>query len=114
GDQIWELTQLTTGRHFATETIFALLGLPAPEPGDRHGAAAMRKLDWADPAHVDEVGRREGVVRGSRPSRHRRQDVIAITDSSNLNGYVQTVGDDVHEAWRRAEDSCAAAKGRIA
>ena len=49
GDQIWELTQLTTGRHFATETIFALLGLPAPEPGDRHGAASMRKLDWADP-----------------------------------------------------------------
>ena len=112
GDQIWELTQLTTGRHFATETIFALLGLPAPEPGDRHGAAAMRKLDWADPAHVDEVSRREGVVRVSRPSRHHRQDVIAITDSSDLNGYVLTVGDDVREAWRRAEDSCAAAKGQ--
>ena len=112
GDQIWELTQLTTGRHFATETIFAVLGLPAPEPGDRHGAAAMRKLDWADPAHVDGVDSREGVVRVSRPSRHRREDVTAITDSSDLNGYVLTVGDDVREAWTRAEDSCAAAKGQ--
>ena len=112
GDQIWELTQLTTGRHFATETIFAVLGLPAPEPGDRHGAAAMRKLDWADPAHVDGVNSREGVVRVSRPSRHRREDVTAITDSSDLNGYVLTVGDDVREAWTRAEDSCAAAKGQ--
>ena len=112
GDQIWELTQLTTGRHFATETIFALLGLQAPAPGDRHGAAAMRKLDWADPAHVDEAGQRDGVVRVSCPSRHRREDVIAITDSSDLNGYVLSVGDDVREAWRRAEDSCAAAKGQ--
>ena len=111
GDQIWELTQLTTGRHFATETIFAVLGLPAPEPGDRHGAAAMRKLDWADPA-VNGVDSREGVVRVSRPSRHRREDVTAITDSSDLNGYVLTVGDYVREAWTRAEDSCAAAKGQ--
>jgi biotin carboxylase len=112
GDQIWELTQLTTGRHFATETIFALLGLPVPEPGERHGAAAMRKLDWADPAHVDEAGRREGVVRVSCPSRHRREDVISITDSSDLNGYVLTVGDDVRDAWTRAENSCSAAKGQ--
>ncbi len=112
GDQIWELTQLTTGRHLATETIFALLGLPAPEPGDRHGAAAMRKLDWADPAHLDGASQREGVVRVSRPSRQGREDVIAITDSSDLDGYVLTVGDDVREAWARAEDSCAAAKGQ--
>jgi biotin carboxylase len=112
GDQIWELTQLTTGRHFATETIFALLGLPAPEPDDKHGAAAMRKLDWADPAHVDEAVRQEGVVRVSCPSRHRREDVIAITDSSDLNGYVLTVGDDVRDAWSRAVVSCSAAKGQ--
>ena len=72
----------------------------------------MRKLDWADPAHVDGVDSREGVVRVSRPSRHRREDVTAITDSSDLNGYVLTVGDDVREAWTRAEDSCAAAKGQ--
>ncbi len=111
GDQIWELTQLTTGRHFATETLFALLGLPAPEPGQRHGAAAMRKLDWADPAHVDGAGRRPGVVRVARPTRVRQENVTAITDSSDLNGYVLTVGDDVREAWRRAERSCAAAKG---
>src|SRR5215217_8362027 len=80
GDQIWELTQLTTGRHFATETIFALLGQTAPEPGERHGAAAMRKLDWANPDHVDAIERRDGVVRVSRPSRHRPEDVTAIAD----------------------------------
>ncbi|MEO3756849.1 ATP-grasp domain-containing protein [Mycobacterium sp. B14F4] len=112
GDQIWELTQLTTGRHMATEAIFALLGLPAPEPGDRHGAAAMRKLDWADPAHLDDVDGRAGVVRVALPSRQRPGDVTPITDSSDLNGYVLTVGDDVGEAWARAEESCAAAKGQ--
>jgi biotin carboxylase len=112
GDQIWELTQLTTGRHFATETIFALLGLGAPEPGDRHGAAAIRKLDWAHPDHIDVIERREGVLRVSRPSRHRPEDVAAIADSSDLTGYVLTVGDDVREAWKLADVSCAAAKGR--
>lgn len=111
GDQIWELTQLTTGRHFATETIFALLGLPAPEPGDRHGAASMRKLDWANPDRIDEVERRAGVVRVSQPSHQRPEDVTAIADSSDLTGYVLTVGDDVREAWTLAESSCAAAKG---
>ena len=111
GDQIWELTQLTTGRHFATETIFALLGLEAPEPGDRHGAASMRKLDWADPERISEVERRDGVVRVSRPSQQRPEDVTAISDSSDLTGYVLTVGDDVREAWSLAEVSCAAAKG---
>jgi len=110
GDQIWELTQLTTGRHFATETIFALLGLPAPEPGDRHGAAAMRKLDWANPDHIDEIERREGVVRLSPPNHRRPEDVTAIADSSDLTGYVLTVGDDVQEAWDLAEASCAVAK----
>ncbi|HET7668712.1 MAG TPA: ATP-grasp domain-containing protein [Mycobacterium sp.] len=112
GDQIWELTQLTTGRHFATETIFALLGLPAPPPGDRHGAAAMRKLDWADPSHVDNAARQTGVIRVLAPSRQRPEDVIAITDSSDLDGYVLTIGDDAPEAWQRAEHSCAAAKGQ--
>jgi biotin carboxylase len=111
GDQIWELTQLTTGRHFATETIFALLDLPAPEPGDRHGGAAMRKLDWANPDHIDEIEQRDGVVRVSRPSQHRPEDVTAIADSSDLNGYVLTVGDDVREAWTLADASRAAAKG---
>jgi biotin carboxylase len=111
GDQIWELTQLTTGRHFATETIFALLGLSAPEPGDRHGAAAMRKLDWAHPHHIDVIERREGVRRVARPSRQRPEDVTAITDSSDLTGYVLTVGDDVREVWNLAEMSCATAKG---
>ena len=111
GDQIWELTQLTTGRHFATETIFALLGLEAPEAGPRHGAASMRKLDWADPERISEVERRDGVVRVSRPSQQRPEDVTAISDSSDLTGYVLTVGDDVREAWSLAEVSCAAAKG---
>jgi len=112
GDQIWELTQLTTGRHFATETIFALLGLPAPEPSDRHGAAAMRKLDWANPDRIDEIEQHDGVVRVSRPSQHRPEDVTAIADSSDLTGYVLTVGDDVRAAWNLAEASCAAAKGK--
>ncbi|RDH78074.1 ATP-grasp domain-containing protein [Mycolicibacterium moriokaense] len=114
GDQIWELTQLTTGRHFATETVFALLGLDAPAPGDRHGAAAMRKLDWADPELVGGAGQREGVVRVSQPSQLGPRDVKAITDSSDLTGYVLTVGDDVHEAWDTAEASCADAKGESA
>ncbi|OBF29314.1 hypothetical protein A5724_25470 [Mycobacterium sp. ACS1612] len=111
GDQIWELTQLTTGRHFATETIFALLDRPAPEPGVRHGAAAMRKLDWANPFHLDAARSRAGVVRVSAPTRQRREEVAAITDSSDLNGYVLTVGDDVAQAWSRAEETCAAGKG---
>ena len=111
GDQIWEATQLTTGRHFATETIFALLGRPAPEPGDRHGAAAIRKLDWAYPEHIDGIERREGVLRVSRPSRHRPEDITAIGDSSDITGYVLTVGDDVREVWKLAELSSATAKG---
>jgi biotin carboxylase len=112
GDQIWELTQLTTGRHFATETIFALLGLPAPEPGNRHGAAAIRKLDWAHPDHIDAIERREGVLRVSRPSRRHPEEVAAITDSSDLTGYVLTVGDDARAARKLAETSCAMAKGK--
>lgn len=111
GDQIWELTQLTTGRHFATETIFALLGLRAPDPGDRYGAAAIRKLDWAHPEQIDGIVQRDGVFRVSRPSRHQPEDVTAIADSSDLTGYVLTVGDDVREVWRLAEISCATAKG---
>lgn len=111
GDQIWELTQLTTGRHFATETIFALLGLDAPRPGRRHGAAAMRKLDWADPDRIDAAARRDGVVRVSAPKQQRPADVGPITDSSDLTGYVLTVGDDMREAWSAAERACTAAKG---
>ena len=63
----------------------------------------MRKLDWADPDHIDVIERREGVVRVARPSRHRPEDVTAVADSSDLNGYVLTVGDDVREAWKLAE-----------
>jgi biotin carboxylase len=111
GDQIWELTQLTTGRHFATETIFALLGQSPPEPGGRHGAAAIRKLDWAYPDHIDAIERRDGVFRVSRPSRHRPEDATALGDSSDLTGYVLTVGDDVREVWKLAELSSATAKG---
>ncbi|WP_160112743.1 acetyl-CoA carboxylase biotin carboxylase subunit family protein [Mycobacterium sp. 3519A] len=111
GDQIWELTQLTTGRHFATETIFALLDRPAPEPGVRHGAAAMRKLDWANPVHLDAARSRTGVVRVSAPTRQRREEVTAITDSSDLNGYVLTVGVNMTQAWSRAEGASATAKG---
>ena len=70
----------------------------------------MRKLDWADPDHIDEVERREGVVRVSATKPARPEDVTAIADSSDLTGYVLTVGDDVREAWTRAESSCAAAK----
>ncbi|MCP9271954.1 ATP-grasp domain-containing protein [Mycolicibacterium arenosum] len=111
GDQIWELTQLTTGRHFATETVFALLGLDAPAPGPRHGAASMRKLDWADPERIDDAERLRDVVRVAPPKQHRPEDVTAIADSSDLTGYVLTVGDDVQQAWATAERSCAAAKG---
>jgi biotin carboxylase len=114
GDQIWELTQLTTGRHFATETIFALLGLRAPEPGHRHGAAAIRKLDWAYPEHIEAIEQRDGVFRVSRPSRHRPEDVTAIGDSSDLTGYVLTVGDNVREVWKLAELTSATAKGQRA
>ena len=110
GDQIWELTELTTGRHFATETLFALLGLDAPEPGVRHGAAAMRKLDWANPERVAHASPRDGVVRLSRPSQQRPEDVTKITDSSDLDGYVLTVGEDVRAAWTLAEKTCAAVK----
>lgn len=110
GDQIWELTQLTTGRHFATETAFALLGLEAPAPGPRHGAAAMRKLDWADPDRIDDAERHDGVERVSVPKQHRPEDVTAIADSSDLTGYVLTVGDDVQDAWQSAERACTAAK----
>src|SRR5260370_37166556 len=91
GDQIWELTQLTTGRHFATQTIFALLGQAAPEPGAGHGAAAMRKLDWANPDRIDQIERRDGGVRLSPPSQHRPADVNAVADSSGLTGYGLTL-----------------------
>jgi len=70
----------------------------------------MRKLDWADPDRVDEIEQRDGVVRVSRPKQQRPEDVTAIADSSNLTGYVLTVGDDVREAWNLAEASCATAK----
>ena len=70
----------------------------------------MRKLDWADPDRIDEVERREGVVRVSATKPAPPEDVTAIADSSDLTGYVLTVGDDVREAWTLAESSCAAAK----
>jgi hypothetical protein len=50
-------------------------------------------------------------VRVSRPRQQRAEDVTAIADSSDLTGYVLTVGDDMREAWERAEVACAAAKG---
>lgn len=42
GDQIWEMTMLTSGVDVARETLCALLGLPRPERTARHPAVAIR------------------------------------------------------------------------
>jgi hypothetical protein len=54
------------------------------------------------------------VVRVSAPKQQLPEDVIAIADSSDLTGYVLTVGYGAQQAWRRAEISCATAKGETA
>jgi biotin carboxylase len=42
GDQLWEITRLTTGMDAARETICSLLGRPAPERRPEHACIAIR------------------------------------------------------------------------
>jgi biotin carboxylase len=91
GDQIWELTQLTTGRHFATETIAALTGRTAPTPLEYVGGAAIRFLtrELADPAPTPAPvpARILRVHRAAAPAG-------PLTDSSRRTGYVLAAADN--------------------
>jgi biotin carboxylase len=103
GDQIWELTQLTTGRHFATETIAALLDLPAPEWGDRVGAAAVRFLTHAG-AVVSPPPAAGGSADAAVLRVHRATGAPAgpLTDSSRRAGYVLAAADTATAAAHAA------------
>lgn len=90
GDQIWELTELTTGRHMATETVFAILGEAAPEPGERHVGAAIAFLTWT--SSDERPARAPGVVRTRFPDRRSPIGAEDLHDSSDLSGYVLTAG----------------------
>lgn len=91
GDQIWELTELTTGRHMATETIFAVLGEPLPEACETHGEAAIAFLPWASGEASTPL---PGVVRTKVPERRAPVGFEELCDSSDRSGYVLTAGSD--------------------
>jgi hypothetical protein len=93
GDQIWELTQLTTGRHFATETIAALVDLAAPAPREQVGAAAIRFLTHERPSAPPPPA---PVVDGAQILRVHHALVPAgpLTDSSRRAGYVLAAADN--------------------
>lgn len=89
GDQIWELTELTTGRHMATETIFSILDLPLPEPGTRQEEAAIAFMSWST---VEDAPTVPGVVRTKMPDCRTPERPEDLTDSSGRSGYVLAAG----------------------
>jgi biotin carboxylase len=102
GDQIWELSQLTTGRHFATETIAALLDRPAPEPAGSVGGAAVRFLTGTATDPAKPVAESCG---GATVLRVHRTAVVPsgpLTDYSRRAGYVLTVAESPTAALNAA------------
>lgn len=89
GDQIWELTELTTGRHMATETIFAILDLPLPAPGPRYSESAIFFMSWASHSEVPVI---PGLIRVKHPSRRELIRKDQIIDSSTRTGYALAAG----------------------
>jgi biotin carboxylase len=112
GDQIWELTQLTTGRHFATETIAALLDRPAPEPGGSVGAAAVRFLTQPSTGPTQplpEPASDATVLRVYRPA---AAPTGPLTDYSRRCGYVLMVAETPTAAMDAALDTARQLEGR--
>lgn len=91
GGQIWELTELTTGRHMATETIFAILGIPRPMPAPSHPEAAVFFMPWAVHDNSLDI---PGLIRIKYPSQQEVRRIEEISDSSELTGYVLVAGNN--------------------
>lgn len=89
GDQIWELTQLTTGRHMATETLCTLLGLPVPPPASTQAEAAIAFMTWAA---VEALPETSGVIRTKIPEQRTPAADAELLDSSGRGGYVLAAG----------------------
>lgn len=89
GGQIWELTELTTGRHMATETIFAILDFPIPTPTSQYSEAAIVFMAWAFHQRKPEI---PGLIRIKYPSQQEPRGMENIRDSSDFTGYVLTAG----------------------
>lgn len=107
GDQIWELCELVTGVDLMSETIAALLGLPAPARTPAAAAAAIRFFAYED-ARVGKVGGEAaarsapGVVRLSC-SLAPGQRLGTLLSSDSRQGYVLCTGTTVEDAARNAD-----------
>lgn len=105
GDQLWEITRLTTGMDAARETACSLLGLPAPGRRAEHAAVAIRFFQLP-PTRLA----REDILAGFTPHADVIRVVIdklgteavALTHSWQRSGYLMAHAGNVHDAERLA------------
>ena len=112
GDQIWEMTLLTSGVDVARETLHALLGLPLPERRPAYPVVAIRfmqfpKLD-ADRESI------EAACASDHPDVLRvhidnnGSEDMRLTQSGHRSGYVLVRGETVEQAEAFALDQAEA------
>lgn len=110
GDQLWEITRLTTGMDAARETICCLLGLPAPTRAKTHPFVAIRFFTLA-PTHLPRDLTKEQILAGFKPHAHVIRAVIdklpqasaRLTHSGLRSGYVMAHDDTLDGAHALAQ-----------
>ena len=108
GDQIWELTELTTGRSQISETLAHLVSLPAPKPTLATNAAAIR---FVMPENVRTESRPDVLIEHDGINRVELEESADWTRKSRANhsgerlGYCLATGHLVEHA-KNAIDKC--------
>ncbi|MBA2673438.1 ATP-grasp domain-containing protein [Ramlibacter sp.] len=110
GDQLWEITRLTTGMDAARETACCLMGLPAPERRPEHACVAIRFFQLPPTTLT-----REAILAGFAPHPDVIRTVIdklgteavALTHSWQRSGYLMVHGGTAEDAQRLAESEAA-------
>lgn len=110
GDQLWEITRLTTGMDAARETICCLLGLPAPVRVRTHPFVAIRFFTLARALLAGNVTK-EQILAGFKPHAHVIRAVIdklpdtdeRLTHSGQRSGYVMAHAETLDEAHALAQ-----------
>lgn len=106
GDQLWEITRLTTGMDAARETICGLLDLPAPARVKTHPFVAIRFFTLA-PTHLA----KEQILADFKPHAQVIRAVIdklpdanaRLTHSGQRSGYVMTHAETLEGAHALAQ-----------
>lgn len=110
GDQIWEMTMLSSGVDVTRETLCALLGLERPARAPRHNAVAIRffalpQTTLSKEALREVASGHENVIRAHID--HANAGKTTPSHSGERSGYVLVHGDSADEAERVAEQRVA-------